>query len=392
MEREQILALFGISLSHFLSHAFIVGVPVLIPFLKLDFAAGGILAGVLFVSYGLTQLPSGWISDKIGERLVLLIYLIVSALGSVAMVLINSFTLVLLISGAIGLAGGLYHPVGLSLVSKVFEEKRGQAMGIHGVAGNVGLAVAPPITAIVAVTFRWNFALLPLGFLAFFVSLIFLFRQSWFENDNSFGPTEETSSVAKIRPKPISRYLAFVLILSACNGIIFDGVNAFMYTYLVYTRNFTEVYAGFTTGFLIFAVGIASQLVFGFLVDKKGTNSAMLLSFFLIFVTVGLVPFFYGGLFLILLPFLGFALVSAQPGLNTMVAEASTEEKRGLAYGMNFFMNYGIGGLATPILGYIADTFTADYIFYVLVGVALLGFLILLILIPHDITQKGLDR
>ncbi|MFQ6123273.1 MAG: MFS transporter [Candidatus Heimdallarchaeota archaeon] len=386
MEREQTFALLGISLSHFLSHAFIVSVPVLIPFLNLDFAAGGILAGVLFVSYGLTQLPSGWISDKIGERLVLLNYLIVSALGSVAMVLIDSFTLVLLISGAIGLAGGLYHPVGLSLVSKVFEEKRGQAMGIHGVAGNVGLAVAPPITAIVAVTFHWNFALLPIGFLAFFVSLIFLFSRSWFENDNSIDLAEEISSVVKICPKPISKYLAFVLILSACNGIIFDGVNAFMFTYLVYTRNFTEVYAGYITGFLIFAVGIASQLVFGFLVDKQGTYKTMLLSFFLLFITIGLVPFSYGGLFLILLPFLGFALVSAQPGLNTMVAEASTEEKRGLAYGLNFFMNYGIGGLATPFVGYIADTYTADCIFYVLVGVVLLGFLVLLRLISRKTT------
>ena len=139
MEREQTLAILGTSLSHLLSHAFILAIPVIIPFLKLGYAEGGILAGVLFVTYGLTQLPSGWISDKIGERLVLLIYLTISGAGSVVMIFINSFTLLLPIVAVIGLAGGLYHPVGLSLISKVFKEKRGRAMGIHGVSGSVGL-------------------------------------------------------------------------------------------------------------------------------------------------------------------------------------------------------------------------------------------------------------
>ena len=219
--------------------------------------------------------------------------------------------------------------------------------------------------------------------LAFIGSLIFLFGRSWFENDQSLNPTEEISTVAKSRSKTISRYLVFVLMLSACNGIIFDGVKAFMYTYLVYARNYTEVYAGFITGILIFATGMGSQLVFGELVDRYGTYRAMVFSFLFLFFTVVLVPFLYGGLFLILLPFLGFAIVSAQPGLNTMVAEVSSEEKRGLAYGLNFFMTYGIGGFATPFMGLIADRITPDYIFFILAGFAFIGLLVLFFLIPR---------
>ena len=390
VEKEEYLALFGTSLAHLLSHAFILAIPVVIAFLKLSYADGGILSGVLFVTYGLTTLPSGWISDKIGERLVIIIYFILSGVGSVLMLFINSFTSLLLIAGVIGLAGGLYHPVGLSLISKVFKEKRGRAMGIHGVAGNVGLTIAQPVAGLAVVTFRWTFILLPFGIIAFIGALIFLFRPSWFENDHSPKPTEEIPSVAKTSPKTLfTKYFILILILAACNGIIFDGVKAFMHTYLVYARSFSEVNATYITGGLIFSVGMVSQIVFGHLVDTRGTYRALLWSFVFLFFTVLLVPFLSGFLFLMLLPFFGFAIVSAQPGLNTMVAEASTEETRGLAYGLNFFMTYGIGGLASPFVGLVADRFTSDYIFYILLVFALIGLLVLLFILPRTTPEAS---
>ena len=110
MEKEEYMVILGTSLAHLLSHAFILAIPVVITFLKLGYAEGGLLSGVLFITYGLTQLPSGWISDKIGERLVIIIYLGISGAGSVAMLFIDSFSALLPIAAVIGLAGGLYHP------------------------------------------------------------------------------------------------------------------------------------------------------------------------------------------------------------------------------------------------------------------------------------------
>jgi len=376
-------------MAHLLSHAFIVSFPAIIPFLTRDYSEAGLLSGVLFVTYGLTTFPGGWISDKIGERLVLIIYLTISGFGSVAMILINSFKLLLPIAGVIGLAGGLYHPVGLSLVSKVFKDKRGQAMGIHGVAGNIGLALAPPIAVTVAATYHWNLALIPLGFLAFLASVFFLVGRSWFGNESHANPTENVSNVSSIgkssRSSKITRYLAFVLILSACNGIIFDGVKAFLNQYLVVSRGFTPQMAGYIAG-IVYAIGIGSQLVFGYFVDKRGAYLMVGVSFSLLFISVLLVPFLHETMLLLWLPLLGFALVSAQPGLNTMVAESSTEEHRGLAYGLNFFNNYGIGGLATPFMGLLAEKFTPDYIFIVLAMFSLIAILVLLGLIPRDIS------
>jgi len=383
MEKEERLAILGTSVSHLLSHAFILSFPVIVLFLNVDYTQIGILSGVLFITYGLTPLPGGWISDKLGERLVLITYLTVSGVFSLLMVLINSFILLLPLAAGIGLAGGLYHPVGLSLMSKVFKENRGQAMGIHGVSGNIGLAIAPPLAVTIGELFHWNLILLPLGFLAFIGSFIFLWGRSLFENDTSSAPVEQLSPVVKTDPTPISRFLVYVLIISACNGIIFDGVKAFINQYLVDAKNFTNAQAGYLTGTLVFAIGMGSQLIFGYLVDKKGSYRMLIVSFVLLFVSVVMIPILSAGMLIVWLAILGFALVSAQPGLNTMVAEASTDKMRGRAYGLNFFSNYGIGGFATPFVGFIADSYTPDYIFYILAGFALIGLFALIFILPR---------
>lgn len=382
MKKEEKVAIFGTSMSHLLSHAFIVSFPAIIPFLTQDFGDAGIISGVLFITYGLTTFPSGWASDKIGERLVLMLYLTVSGIGSIAMVLINSIQLLVIIAAIIGLAGGLYHPVGLSLISKTFKNKRGQAMGIHGVSGNIGLAIAPTIAATVAASYRWNLALLPLAFLAFFAVAFLIVYRSGFSNEDSASPVESTVSKTQGDAQKITRYLGLVLVVSAFNGLTFDGVISFLNQYLVVDRGFTEVQAGYAAS-MIYAVGIASQLIFGYFVDKRGAYRMVIISFILIFISVLLVPFMRGQMLILLFPFLGFALVSTQPGLNTMVAEASPPEKRGLAYGLNFFNTYGIGGLAAPFVGYIAEEFSPDYIFIILAIFALLALFVLLVLLPR---------
>jgi len=394
VNREARLTVFGTSLAHLLSHAFIISFPAFLPYLTRDFAEAGLLSGVLFITYGLTQFPGGWLGDKIGEQIVLIVYLTVAGFGSIALVLIEEFNIGLLfVAAIIGLAGGLYHPVGLSLISKTFKENRGQAIGVHGVSGSIGLAAAPTIAVIVVTqTNRWNLSLLPLGFLAFFGSLFFITSRLWLHTDQTDEPTTPKPIVVKTeKSSKISRYLLFVLLMSGLNGLTFDGILAFLNQYLVY-QGFTEAQAGYIAS-IIYGVGIGGQLVFGYLVDKRGAYMMVGVSFSLIFLAVLLFPFlhpkpletydsFSKAIILIYFLFFGFVIVSIQPGLNVMVAEASSEEHRGMAYGMYFFLTYGVGGLATPFVGLFADKYSPDYIFFILAGFTLGALLVLLFLIP----------
>lgn len=61
---------------------------------------------------------------------------ILVALSSTVWMLFASLTL-------LGMAVSIYHPVGLTLLSLGTKASRGRAMGINGVAGNVGIALGP---------------------------------------------------------------------------------------------------------------------------------------------------------------------------------------------------------------------------------------------------------
>src|SRR5256885_15201761 len=51
----------------------------------------------------------------------------------------------------LGLSAGVYHPSGLSLLSRgVASRERGRAIGIHGVGGSFGEALAPTFAALFA--------------------------------------------------------------------------------------------------------------------------------------------------------------------------------------------------------------------------------------------------
>jgi predicted MFS family arabinose efflux permease len=68
--------------------------------------------------------------------------------------------------------------------------------------------------------------------------------------------------------------------------------------------------------------------------------------------------------------FFNFAL---QPMLNVLLAQNTTVEMRGPAFGVYFFASFGIGSLASSFSGYIAERFGLHWVFLGLSGSVLLS-------------------
>ena len=59
--------------------------------------------------------------------------------------------------GLIGLCGAIYHPVGIALVVQGTDQV-GKALGINGVCGNLGMALAGITTGALTDLFGWRAA------------------------------------------------------------------------------------------------------------------------------------------------------------------------------------------------------------------------------------------
>ncbi|MFW6055375.1 MAG: MFS transporter, partial [Thermodesulfobacteriota bacterium] len=139
---------------HFLSHFNMLFFPALVIPLtvvySLELPAVIALSFYMYVLFGLTALPWGLLSDKIGAKLLLLLFYAGSGLSALAAGLFLESPLVFSLSLAgVGLFSGIYHPAGLGLISKGISEKMSLALGYNGMAGNLGLALAPILAGVI---------------------------------------------------------------------------------------------------------------------------------------------------------------------------------------------------------------------------------------------------
>ena len=74
----------------------------------------------------------------------------------------------------IGAFAAIYHPIGTALLVDVAGDKPGQAIGLNGVFGNIGVAMAPMVTAFVAFRWGWHWAFIIPGVLCTGVGLFWM--------------------------------------------------------------------------------------------------------------------------------------------------------------------------------------------------------------------------
>src|SRR5512146_2761642 len=95
--------------------------------LNLSSSQVGLLTAAFSVTGGIAQLPAGWLADRVGNRVMILIAISGVAAGGVLVGLSHSFVglIIFLILTAL-LAGG-YHPASASAISSfVPPERRGR--------------------------------------------------------------------------------------------------------------------------------------------------------------------------------------------------------------------------------------------------------------------------
>lgn len=107
-----------------------------------------------FLTYALAQVPSGWLTDRFGSRLMLTIYILAWSLFTALMGGVGGFLGLLLVRMAAGVAQAGAYPTCASVV-RVWIPFRSRAMASSMIAfgGRVGGGIAPILTALLIVWF-----------------------------------------------------------------------------------------------------------------------------------------------------------------------------------------------------------------------------------------------
>src|SRR5215213_416152 len=261
-------ALAGVSTAHWVSHFYLLVLPMLFPFLKAQLGVGyielGLALTVFAVVSGLTQGPMGYVADHIGARKVLLVGLAIGGLALILLALNLSYPWLVASAALLGLANSVYHPADYAILAAHMDEERmGRAFSIHTFAGFLGGALAPAIVAALVMISGGHGALIVAGAVGPLVAVLLIvigIPEAGAADRKVDGMRPPKQSI--ITPTLIVLTIFFMLLSLSNAGIGNFGVVALMNGY---GASFSSANIALTAFLGASAVGV---LAGGFLADR----------------------------------------------------------------------------------------------------------------------------
>ncbi|MBI5967734.1 MAG: MFS transporter [Deltaproteobacteria bacterium] len=363
-------------LAHF-GHHLLTALPIpLLPMVRSDFALdytrSGWVISAFTLSYGIGQLPAGWLADRIGPRIMITIGICGVALAGFLVGLSQTFVMMTFLLALMGFLGGGYHPAAPPMISTLVELKnQGRALGLHAIGGGASFFLAPLIAAAIAASWGWrgSFIGLAIPTIAFGI-FFYMILGRWGAVKPPEQRKKKSSYASSPTPRRFHRLVSFI-ILSNITGAVIFATTSFIPLFLVDHFGFSKETAGAFFAF-IYSAGLWMSPLGGYLSDRWGRVPAILTVCFLagpVIFLLNLVSSGWGiGLLLIVI---GMIIYVRMPVSEAYIIEQTPEGNRSTVLGIYFFGTMEGGGLLTPVMGYLIDRL-GFYLSFTIAGATLL--------------------
>lgn len=307
----------------------------------------GTLGVILF---GAAAPLAGWLADKYSRAILITIYPFGLSLGAMLAAFSSSTEMLGISLGVVGFFAAIYHPVGIAMITKR-PGKVGLRLGINGVWGNMGVALAPILTGFLIAYADWRlgFVIPALMCLSFGISQLFAFIE--LDETRPQTPKVKNNKSVSVLTEGWQTVLLCLSIVTLSGGFIFGSL-----TFLIpriFEVNMLQIsndvaITGLLAG-LVYAIASFSQIGTGWLVDKvppKFVLSAMGLGQ-LIFIYIASQSSDYGLLFIMLAAMI--FVFGQVPITDVILVKYVKDSWRGRVLSIKFMVNLSAGASVLPI-------------------------------------------
>ncbi len=366
------------NIGHAYCHLFMLIFPTAVLAMTVDF--GGDYSDLLplavwgFVAFGAGALPAGWLGDRWSREGMMALFFL--GLGAAALLTGFAETALALAAGlfAIGLFSSIYHPVGIALVADR-ARSTGKALGVNGVFGNLGVALAAGLTGWLADAFGWRAAFMVPGVICIATGVAYLLIGRG-EPDESDAPAPaEAAAQAAARQADQRRVFACLVAATLFGGVIFHattiGLPKIMDDRLPALAVSTTEVGLFVSA--VFAVAAVAQIVVGHLLDRFALRPVFL-AVAVFQVPVLLLAASAGDLAMLALATAMMLLVFGQiPIADTIVARYTAQDWRARVYAVKYLLSLGVSATVVPLLAWVrGGTGGFELLFFIMAGCAAL--------------------
>lgn len=355
-------------------------IPAIYPLLKdsllLNFTQIGLITLVFQLSSSLFQPLVGWVTDKRPQPYSLPVGMTFTMCGILFLAFASQFSHVLFAVFLTGLGSSIFHPEASRLAYMASGGKHGFAQSIFQVGGNFGSSIGPLLALWVITPYGQR----NVGWMAFIALTsigVMLMISKWYKANlhrikSQPKKGDKSENVISVHsPKKVAWVISILLILIFSKYVYMASLNSYYMFYLIDKFGVSKENAQLYLFAFLFAVALGT-IIGGPIGDRIGRKYVIWFSIF------GTAPFAlimpHMGLVwtCILSIIIGLILSSAFSAI-LVYAQELVPGKVGLIGGLFFGLAFGIAGIASAILGKVADVKGIQYVYDICAYMPLLG-------------------
>ena len=380
--------LFAISFSHLLNDLIQSVIPAVYPMLKSNYALSFTQIGIITLVFQLTasilQPFVGLYTDKNPTPRSLAVGMFFSLAGLICISFASNFIYILLSVSLIGMGSSIFHPEASRVAHLASGGKKGLAQSIFQVGGNAGGAIGPLLVALIVIPLGQQYIGV-FGALAIIAVMILTYVGNWYQIH--LKPKTETTSVSALKadlPKSKVIFALVILLVLIFSKYFYMASMTSYFTFYLINKFHVSVQESQIYLFIFLASVAAGTILGGPLGDRYGRKLIIWVSilgaapFTLLLPHVGL------GLTIVLAIIIGLIISSAFSAILVYATEL-IPGKVGMIAGLFFGFAFGMGGIGSAVLGWLADRTSIEYVFNICAYLPLIG--IVTGLLPN-ISQK----
>jgi DHA1 family multidrug resistance protein-like MFS transporter len=322
------------------------------------------------LSSGAGNLPAGWLADRIGPTILMVIGILGVAIGGILVGISNSYIMLMVFLVLMGVMTAGYHPASTPMIlSAVEPEKRGRALGLHLLGGNSSFFIAPLIAGgIMSLWPEWGFhgAFVILAVPTAIFGIIFYIYLTRRGGLTHIKVAKQRAAEEKPPQPGYKRRLIAYLIMMVVGGGAGMSVNALLGLFMVDTMGATDASASMLMSIMFLPGVFGGTILGGWISDRIGTVKIIIATSIISgLVIFGIREATMGFGFYLLLFVMGLNMAIRMPVTEVFIMGQTPPKNRATIYGIYYFTMQYTGAIFAPIMGWLVpDIYSYDQIFF----------------------------
>jgi FSR family fosmidomycin resistance protein-like MFS transporter len=370
--------LFTISFTHLLNDMMQSVIPAIYPLIKQKFHFSFTQIGMITLAFQLTasllQPFVGFYTDRKPRPFSLAIGMGFTLAGLIALSMASNFWLILLAVSLIGMGSSVFHPESSRVAYLASGGKKGLAQSIFQLGGNAGGAIGPLLAALIVMPYG-QFYIIWFALAAIIGILILIQIGKWYKGHlylkkaNAAAAQHETGP--GISKKRVTISLVILLVLIFSKYFYMASMTSYFTFYLI-DKFHVSVQQSQLYLFAFLAAVAAGTVIGGPLGDRFGRKYIIWISI------LGAAPFtlllpYVGLMWTVVLAVIIGIIISSAFSAILVYATDLVPGKIGMIAGLFFGFAFGMGGVGSAVLGWLADRTSIEYIFKICSFLPLIG-------------------